>query len=211
VTWVAVVPIKPWQSAKSRLEVSQGLRAEVARALALDTLDVLTTHPDVSQVVVVTSDEEARLEALARGATVLDEESNGSTSALNSAVRQGCRFIADELADGRTVIVPADLAYLSADVLAAALVGLATAGRAHIPDLAGTGTTLLAAPAASSIDPHYGVGSSAAHGEAGFRRLDDVDPRIRADVDQMNDLSSDPDWVWGPRLSAVIERIAEGA
>jgi 2-phospho-L-lactate guanylyltransferase len=209
--WSAVVPVKSWQSAKSRLAVPLGLRAEVAQALTLDTLDVLTTHPDVAHVVVVTADAEAGREARLRGATVLDEASAGSISPLNGAVLQGCEFVAAELGDGPTVIVPADLAYLSADVLAAALVALAWAGAAHIPDLAGTGTTLLAASRASAIDPHYGIGSSALHAEYGFPRLLDVDPRIRTDIDQMADLVSDPSWSLGPRLSAVLERIALGA
>lgn len=211
VAWSVVVPVKSWQSAKSRFAVPLGLRAEVAEALTLDTLDALTTHPDVSHVVVVTADPEAGREASERGATVLDERSAGSLSPLNSAVRQGCDFIAAELSDGPTVVVPADLAYLTVDVLTGALAALDSAGAAHIPDLDGTGTTLLAAPRASEIDPHYGIGSSALHAEHGFPRLVDVDPRIRTDVDQMNDLSSDPSWTLGPHLSAVLERIALGA
>jgi 2-phospho-L-lactate guanylyltransferase len=209
--WSAVVPVKSWQSAKSRLAVPLGLRAEVAQALTLDTLDVLTTHPDVAHVVVVTADAEAGREARLRGATVLDEALAGSISPLNGAVLQGCEFVAAALGDGPTVIVPADLAYLSAGVMAAALGALGSAGAAHIPDLAGTGTTLLAAPRASAIDPHYGIGSSALHAHHGFRRLLDVDPRIRTDIDQMADLVSDPSWSLGPRLSAVLERIALGA
>lgn len=208
--WAAVVPIKAWSSAKSRLAMPLGLRAEVAEALTLDTLDVLTSHPDVAEVVVVTADAKVGREARARGATVLVED-GGLLSPLNSAVLQGCQFIAENLDDARTVVVPADLAYLSAAVLGNALAMLATAAPAHIPDLAGTGTTLLAAPRASDIDPHYGIGSSALHEQHGFRALSDADPRIRADVDQMKDLVSDPSWTLGPHLSAVLERIALGA
>jgi len=211
VPWSAVVPVKSWRSAKSRLAVPVGLRAEVAEALTLDTLDVLTSHPDIVHVVVVTADRDAGSEASQRGASIVVERPATSVSPLNSAVLQGCRYIANERGDGPTVIVPGDLAYLSAEVLASALAVLADAGPAHIPDLAGTGTTLLAAPRASDIDPHYGIGSSALHAEHGFTRLVDVDPRIRTDVDQMADLVSDPSWSLGPRLSAVLERLALGA
>ncbi|HJR90475.1 MAG TPA: hypothetical protein VJ782_09990, partial [Aeromicrobium sp.] len=100
-----------------------------------------------------------------------------------------------------TVVVPADLAYLSSDVLAAALVALAEKLPAHIPDISGEGTTLLAAASASAIDPHYGLGSSAAHAAAGFSRLEDVDARARTDTDQLSDL--DRDWKPGPRVSAL--------
>jgi 2-phospho-L-lactate guanylyltransferase len=211
VSWIAIVPVKSWRSAKTRLDMPLGLRAEVAQALTLDTLDVLTSHPEVVHVVVVTADAEAGREASSRGAIVLDEQSVGSLSPLNSAVRQGCDFIESDLGDGPTVIVPADLAYLSARVLSAALGALAAAGTAHIPDLDDTGTTLLAAPHASDIDPHYGINSSALHAEHGFPRLVEVDLRIRTDIDQMADLVSDPSWTLGPRLSAVLERIALGA
>jgi 2-phospho-L-lactate guanylyltransferase len=210
VRWAAVVPIKAWRSAKSRMAVPLGLRAEVAEALTLDTLDILTSHPDVAEVVVVTADAKVSREARTRGATVL-VEAGGLLSPLNNAVLQGCQFVAEDLDDVRTVVVPADLAYLSAEVLGDALAMLAAAAPAHIPDLAGTGTTLLAAPRASDIDPHYGIDSSAVHEQHGFRALADVDPRIRADVDQMKDLVSDPSWTLGPHLSAVLERIALGA
>ncbi len=201
--WTAVVPVKAWRSAKSRLTV--GLRAEIARALTLDTLDVLTSHPDIAQVVVVTADTEVGSEARNRGATVLAEEPGG----LNSAVRQACTWVATHLGDGPTVVVPADLAYLSSDVLAAALAALAQNVPAHIPDISGEGTTLLAASSASAIDPHYGLGSSAAHASAGFSRVADVDARARADTDQLADL--DRDWKPGPRVSVLLDRLALGA
>jgi len=198
VTWTAVVPVKVWRSAKSRLDIPGDVREELARALTLDTLDVLASHPAVSQLVVVTADAEAAQEARSRGAVVLAEVP--STDPLNDAVRAGCAWVAAAGGDGPTVVVPADLAYLSADVLSSALAALADAGTAHVPDLDGTGTTLLAAPAASGIDPHYGVGSSDLHAAAGFKPLDSVDPRARADIDQLADLSSA--WPPGPRVSA---------
>jgi 2-phospho-L-lactate guanylyltransferase len=204
VSWTAVVPVKAWQSAKSRLDLH--LREEIARALTLDTLDVLTSHPDIGRVVVVTADANVRHEAEQRGATVLAEEA--ADDPLNDAVRQGCDWAASA-GDGPTVIVPADLAYLSADVLASALAVLGAAGPAHVPDADGTGTTLLAAPTASGIDPHYGPGSSALHAAAGFRPIDSVDPRARADIDQLADL--DTGWSPGPRVSDLIQRPAVGA
>jgi 2-phospho-L-lactate guanylyltransferase len=203
VRWNAVVPVKAWRSAKSRLKV--GLREEIARALTLDTLDVLTSHADIANVVVVTADAEVGAEARNRGATVLAEEPGG----LNHAVRQACTWVAAHCGDGPTVVVPADLAYLSSDVLAAALAALAEQLPAHIPDFTDEGTTLLAASSASTIDPHYGLGSSAAHAAAGFRRLDDVDARARTDTDQLADL--DRDWKPGPRVSVLLDRIALGA
>ncbi|MFL6089873.1 MAG: 2-phospho-L-lactate guanylyltransferase [Aeromicrobium sp.] len=206
--WTAIVPVKAWRSAKSRLGVPGELRAELAQALTLDTLDVLASHPSVGHVVVVTADPSVADEARSRGLSVLAEEP--ATDPLNAAVRQGCSWVASR-GDGPTVVVPADLAYLSAEVLETTLASLAERGRAHVPDLAGTGTTLLAASRASDIDPHYGVGSSALHAAAGFPRLERVDPRARTDVDELADLAHGPTWVPGLRVAAVMGRKSQSA
>lgn len=186
-TWTAVVPVKAWRTAKSRLDLPPDSRAAMARAMTLDMLDLLTSHPDIAHVVVVTVDTDAAHEAQARGATVLAEDLG-----LNDAVRHGCAWVAEHRGDGPTVVVPADLGLLTASALADALAVLAQVGRAHVPDLSGEGTTLLAAPSASAITPFYGVGSSAAHAEAGFVRVEDVDPCVRADIDRLEDLQSRP-------------------
>jgi len=183
VRWNAVVPVKAWRSAKSRLELPPDSRAAMARSMTLDVLDLLTAHPDIAHVVVVTVDADAAQEAKVRGATVLAEDLG-----LNDAVRHGCTWIAQHRGDGPTVVVPADLGFLTATALSDALAVLADVGRAHVPDLSGEGTTLLAAPAASAITPFYGVGSSAAHAAAGFVRVEDVDHVVRADVDRLEDL-----------------------
>ena len=181
--WNAVVPVKAWRSAKSRLELPPDSRAAMARSMTLDVLDLLTAHPDIAHVVVVTVDADAAQEAKVRGATVLAEDLG-----LNDAVRHGCTWIAQHRGDGPTVVVPADLGFLTAAALSDALAVLADVGHAHVPDLSGEGTTLLAAPAASAITPFYGVGSSAAHAAAGFVRVEDVDHVVRADVDRLEDL-----------------------
>lgn len=198
--WTAVVPIKAWHSAKSRVVMPSNVREELAKALALDLLDVLGSHGSIAEVVVVTADTAVADEARMRGATVLIEQ-GGS---LNGAVRQALAWVAEVRADGPTVVVPADLAYLSDEVLTSALARLAAAGASHVPDLSGEGTTLLAAPHASAIEPHYGVGSSTAHAAAGFHRIDGIDPRARADIDRLDDLA--PAWVPGPRVSALMEQ-----
>jgi 2-phospho-L-lactate guanylyltransferase len=202
--WTAIVPIKPWHAAKSRL--ASDAREALARALSLDTLDVLTTHPEIERVVVVTSGDEVAEAARSRGATVVVEQP--ANDPLNDAIREGCAWVAAEGGDGPTVVVPADLAYLSTEVLSATLAALETAGKAHLPDLDGTGTTLLAAPSASGIEPHYGIDSSTLHAAAGFTRLDDVDPRARADIDHLDDVVGD--WRPGPRVSELIGNSAIG-
>jgi 2-phospho-L-lactate guanylyltransferase len=59
-----------------------------------------------------------------------------------------------------------------------------------VPDLPGTGTVLLAAPAGVPLDPRFGVGSAAAHEASGARRLDGDWPTLRRDVDTADDLAA---------------------
>lgn len=184
-SWNAVVPVKAWRSAKSRLDLPPDSRAAMARSMTLYVLDLLATHADIAHIVVVTVDADAAREAQARGATVLAEDLT-----LNDAVRHGCAWIAEHRGDGPTVVVPADLGFLTAAAFSDALATLAGAGRAHVPDISGEGTTLLAAPTASAITPSYGLGSSAAHAEAGFVRVEDVDHVVRTDVDRLEDLEA---------------------
>ena len=184
-TWNAVVPVKAWRSAKSRLDLPPDSRAAMARSMTLYVLDLLATHRDIAHVVVVTVDLDAAREGRIRGATVLNEDLG-----LNDAVRRGCAWITEHRDDGPTVVVPADLGFLTAPALTDALALLADVGRAHVPDLSGEGTTLLAAPAASAITPFYGIGSSAAHAEAGFARVEDVDQVVRTEVDRLEDLEA---------------------
>jgi 2-phospho-L-lactate guanylyltransferase len=185
VTWTAIVPVKAWRSGKSRLDLPPDARAAVARRMTLDVLTVLTGHPMIDRVVVVTVDEDAAREARSLGAVVLADDLG-----LNDAVQRGCTWVASEAGDGPTVVVPADLGFLTEAALTDALTTLQRIGRAHVPDASGEGTTLLAAPTASEITPFYGVGSSAAHAGAGFVPVVEVDHVVRADVDRLEDLEA---------------------
>ena len=53
--WTVVVPVKRFQSAKSRLDIGDA-RAEVARAMAEDVLEVVGRCSAVSEIVIVTSE-----------------------------------------------------------------------------------------------------------------------------------------------------------
>ena len=135
--WTAIVPVKAWRSGKSRLDLPPDARAAVARRMTLDVLTVLTGHPMVARVVVVTVDEDAAREARALGAVVLAEDLG-----LNDAVRRECTWVVAEGGDGPTVVVPADLGFLTESALTDALTTLQRIGRRHANQLAGVGDEL---------------------------------------------------------------------
>ncbi|GAA3284929.1 NTP transferase domain-containing protein [Dactylosporangium vinaceum] len=89
------------------------------------------------------------------------------------------------------VALTADLPAMRPEDLEAALVAAARAGRrAFVPDLEGTGTVLLAAPAGEALAPQFGPGSAAAHQRSGAVRLDGDWPSLRRDVDTAADLDA---------------------
>ena len=86
-TWTVVMPVKVLARAKSRLAVLAGpRRAELALALASDTVSAVVACPEVARLLVITSDAVAGARLAALGARIVpDEPANG----LNAALRHG--------------------------------------------------------------------------------------------------------------------------
>jgi 2-phospho-L-lactate guanylyltransferase len=185
--FTAIIPIKPWQLAKSRLSLDPHVRAELARALTADTLAAVGRAANVDRVVVVSSQPEALVMARAVGAGgVVDPPE--SRDPLNDAIRTGAAWAHASRPDDPVVVIPADLCSLTPDALDEAL-ALALAHRlSFVPDRHGIGTTLLAAATPADLVCAYGGASAQAHERLGAVRLEAVDPRVRLDVDTLEDL-----------------------
>jgi 2-phospho-L-lactate guanylyltransferase len=104
--------------------------------------------------------------------------------------------------------LPADLPALRPGELAAALLAVG-ALPGYVPDAAGTGTVLLAVPAAAGWTPRFGPRSAAAHARAGARRLAGDWPTLRRDVDTVEDLAAAAGLGLGPRTDAVLDATAK--
>ncbi|GAA4247985.1 hypothetical protein GCM10022255_026120 [Dactylosporangium darangshiense] len=107
------------------------------------------------------------------------------------------------------VALTADLPAMRPEDLESALVAAARTGRrAFVPDLEGTGTVLLAAPAGQALTPHFGPGSAAAHLRSGAVRLDGAWPSLRRDVDTAADLDAAARLGLGTHTGQVICTVA---
>jgi 2-phospho-L-lactate guanylyltransferase len=146
-----------------------------------DTVVAVLATPGVTELLVVTDDQQAAEAAAVLGART---EPDRPDAGLNDALRHG----ADELAGlGRNrAVLAGDLPALRPADLESALA--ASVGRSFVPDAAGTGTVLLTAPAGVPLDPLFGVASAAAHAASGARRLTGDWPGLRQDVDTAADL-----------------------
>jgi 2-phospho-L-lactate/phosphoenolpyruvate guanylyltransferase len=210
-TWTVVLPVKVLARAKSRLAVLAGSRrADLALALASDTVSAVAACPDVARVIVVTSDAKAGSRLAALGAIVVpDEPSDG----LNAALRRGASVASDRWPDSGIAALAADLPALRPAELRQALraASAAPGGAAFVADAAGIGTTMYAVMPGVAFRPMYGGASRARHASAGAVELslEDV-PGLRRDVDTPEDLRAAVELGAGFRTAAVAGQLFAG-
>jgi 2-phospho-L-lactate guanylyltransferase len=196
-----LVPVKDSRSAKTRLGVgSDGQRARLMEAFARDSIAAALECPLVRVFVV---GDTAFLGDTATAVRALPDEGGGD---LNRAlVRAADRLRAEAVAVPLGIAVMlADLPCLRSADLDAALVSVV--GRSHVPDAAGTGTTLLVAPAGSELDPRFGPGSSSAHTRSGAVAIGSDLASLRLDVDTTDDLEEALSFGVGASTAELVAR-----
>jgi len=111
----ALVPVKPFDTAKSRLAevLPEAARRSLARDLLEHTLSVLAVTPGLEGVAVISRDPEVEAMALARGARIL-----GETSTRLDAIVDGGLDALSALGASSALVVLADLPELLAEDVA---------------------------------------------------------------------------------------------
>jgi len=206
----AVVPIKSWARSKTRLHPDPAVRLSLARAFAVDVLRAVIDCELVGRVVVVSSEPDIGSLVEAVGATLLDEPAGERPDPLNAAVLHGAGWAADRHPGDPLVVVPADLPALTPESLADALVRARGWVSAFCADSPGTGTTLLVAATPQLLVPAYGYASAQRHHALGAAPLDGVDPRVRRDVDLVDDLHEAVVLGVGRSTQGVLSSLPQG-
>jgi len=188
--WTVVIPVKPAELGKSRLEIAGVDRVALARAIALDTIEAAA---QVARVVVVTADP-----------TI---DAPGVEVVVESAPRGIAAAVADGLAtipgDRRAVLL-GDLPGLRPEDLAQALELAQETRLGAVPDEERHGTTLVTARE-GGLPAAFGPDSWRRHREAGFLELPVPSwSTLRRDVDRADHLVG----ALGPRTSAVLGRVS---
>lgn len=187
----ALVPIKQFELAKGRLAsvLSAQQRQQLMRAMATDVLQALADCAEVAQVLVLSSDPEARALASAVGAQSLADPERG----LNAALSHGADYARDQGAEG-IVVVHGDLPLASS----AAFTELLQAhGRAPamtlVADAAGTGSNCMACSPPHVVPFLFGPDSAERHLQAartcGVEPLLLHIPELALDIDSPADLA----------------------
>lgn len=183
--YAVLVPVKPPAVGKSRLRGLDGVsRRLLAEAFAQDTVLACLRADRVDQVLVVTDDAHFSQVLSALGCAAIPDGVSGD---LNGTLRQAAAEALRRWPDLAPVAVCADLPALRPADLDAVLAGLPEDRPSFVPDAAGVGTTLYAAPA-DAFDPRFGHGSRDAHVAAGVHEVIDAPASVRRDVDDPSDL-----------------------
>lgn len=196
--WTVVLPVKGGPGAKSRL--GHPARADLADAVALDTVAAVVACPHVSRVLVVTADTQVAAAHATLGALVVHDPGGGLAGALAAGAAAAPPALCALLLADLPSLRPQDLSL----VLDACerLLG-AGALQVTVPDADGTGTVLLAAGSASTLRPRFGPGSAAAHA-ADAVVVSGAPVRLRRDVDTAAHLADAVRLGVGPRTAAVL-------
>jgi 2-phospho-L-lactate guanylyltransferase len=186
--WTVIIPVKPSELAKSRIDLPPGQRSALARALTCDVLEAVGAADSVEQIVIVSARPELAEQARRHRAVILEDRPLLIPDGLNGAVETGRRWAASRRPDAPVVVVPADLPCLTPAIVDAALTRMALCSRAFVPDFSASGTTLLGAALPDLLWSSYGPESCQRHVDAGLTPVHDVDDRARLDVDTVSDL-----------------------
>ncbi|MDQ6525118.1 2-phospho-L-lactate guanylyltransferase [Nocardioides sp. LHD-245] len=193
-----LVPVKELDRAKSRLDVPDPARRELALAFVLDTVSTALRCEAAVEVVIGTRDAYVAARVTDLGARVVVPPAPGD---LNGDIG----WALGRLAPGRpTAVLVSDLPAMSLADLDEALTRARRRGTPRrVADLDGTGTTLLTAPD-RRIEPRFGTGSAGRHSAAGMEPLGDDLAGLRCDVDDMQSLRRAIRLGVGPHTAAVL-------
>lgn len=194
----AIVPIKRFSRAKTRLTDAVGpqARAALLRAMLADVLEAVGRAANVERVIVVTGEGRAERIALDVGGRirppveVLQEpdDPGHSQAATLGIVR------ARALGAGCVALLPGDCPLLDPRELDAALDRMAAGRVGVIPDRHGTGTNGLLMAPADAIGPGFGPGSRERHldraARAGYEAALEELASLALDLDTPDDLEA---------------------
>jgi len=158
----AIVPVKPFVRAKSRLAglLTPSDRESLAEKMFQHTLSVLTNVPSVAGVMVISRDTKAL--ALARDMGVFTVQESG-TPELNAALLRASQVVRIQGADG-VLVIPADVPMLNVeDIEQIVMQGRYNTTVVLVPDRNEDGTNALLVNPPGFIPFSFGPGSFRRH------------------------------------------------
>ena len=206
-SWTILIPVKQIATAKSRLLGPTAVqRRALAMAFVLDTIAAARACPDVGRIVVVTNHRDHSVFAGLGADVVADVPDAG----LNAAITHGADVVRRSQTGAHLAALAGDLPSLRPADLGNAIHAAAAAHCWFVADLAGIGTTMLAAAAGQHLNPAFGPHSRAAHlaGGADEVTIQGIE-RLRRDVDTAPDLRDAARLGVGVHTSKVLASLGD--
>jgi len=188
---IAVLPIKSFGAAKTRLAADLGVpQGEVAEEMARSVLAALCAADSLESVLVVTRESRVLDWASAHGADGIEEdELRGHSFAASLGVREAVERGAE-----RVLLAAGDCPLLTAADVDDLLARHSDPGVVILTDRHGTGTNGLLLCPPTAIAPSFGMGSRERHAELAHRAgvpwtVEEI-PAFAFDVDTADDLEA---------------------
>jgi 2-phospho-L-lactate guanylyltransferase len=162
----AVIPVKPFASAKRRLApiLDRAERAHLARLMLEDVIGAVWAAGAVRDVYIVTAHDDAACVARSAGAEVIAEAGAcGLAQAIATAQRKLASFAS------ALMVIPSDIPHLPPATVADVHASLPERGMVVVPATCDGGTNLLAMRPVDLIPPLFGPSSFDRHRQAGLR------------------------------------------
>lgn len=201
--WVVLLPVKAAAHSKSRLQPAfpdPDRLVALVTAMRRDTVTAIRATAEVVGVVAA-ADRFESAQGLGAGVEVVVQTEPG----LNAALRAADTYAAERFPGAGRIAVVGDLPALTPLALRDVLVAAARHPRSFVPDLSGSGTTMLAVTE-GALDPQFGPGSAARH--ALTAQALPAGAAARHDVDLPEDLSDTLADAFGPATRAALDETA---
>lgn len=189
---VAILPIKEFSEAKSRLAQAIGLghRRALSEAMYSDVLTAVRRSPSIDRIIVVTRDATATQIAGGHGITVIDDHgdshSASATQGIAAAVAQGAT---------RVLLIASDCPLVTVQDIEALIARPVAGPRSAliVPDRHGTGTNALVLSPPDALTPAFGEGSRERHAKLAQEQETTPEvvqiPALALDIDTPEDLA----------------------
>jgi 2-phospho-L-lactate/phosphoenolpyruvate guanylyltransferase len=185
----AVIPVKPFASAKRRLApiLNPIERARLARLMLEDVIDAIWAAGAVRDVYIVTPHEDAACVARSAGAEVIAEAGASGVAQAVATAQRKLASLASAL-----MVIPSDIPHLPPATVADVHASTPERGIVLVPATYDGGTNLLAMRPVNLIPPLFGPSSFDRHRQAGLRAGASVVthrcPMAGRDLDRPEDL-----------------------
>lgn len=187
----AVIPVKPFTSAKRRLDpiLNHHERMRLARLMLMDVLDSLGAARRVARSFVITCDDDVACQARRGGADIIREEGEFG---LDHAVSTAIAALAGHC--GGIAVIPADIPHVSPAVIDDVIGITCDGGVTIVPATCDGGTNLLCMRPPGLMAPSFGPNSFERHHhaaiQAGAVTRVHICPRTGHDIDRPSDLET---------------------